>query len=148
MSEKFPRLTVTLQPAICVTSMYICHSCGGTHELSRWQEHDDRDQPEYKMTILCKRCSDRLIEKHPRLYRQLDKYEPWPGGMALCQDCKWREGVYCKNKRAQVNGGPGLQMKYPPPAQAFCRPGGRRTIYLGPVTECDGKEIAEKPKDA
>src|ERR1041384_214579 len=74
-----------------------CASCGRPDEhcpvdrgLTRWQEHDHNDRPEPRVGVLCRACSNRLIEPHVRLYRPLGKHEPFAGCMALCIDCKWR----------------------------------------------------------
>jgi hypothetical protein len=122
-----------------------CGSCqtgtGSRGEVSAWLEHDHNDNPEYKFLFLCARCSDEIIEPHPRLYRQMDKYEPLPGAMEICGPCKWRKEIACTNPNAQVNGGRGLKMEYPKPAVAFVdgpKFRGRRLIYHGPVTACDG----------
>jgi hypothetical protein len=59
-----------------------CASCRETTRLSRWMEHDFRDQPEPRCVVLCWLCSNKLIEPHPRLYKKLADNEPFPGGDA------------------------------------------------------------------
>jgi hypothetical protein len=53
----------------------------------RWQEHDQQDRPQPIYLVLCKECSDRLIEPHERLYRPLDKWAPALGAMRFCLHC-------------------------------------------------------------
>jgi len=77
--------------------LYHCQSCSTTEDLSRWQEHDEFDKPEAVCVVLCKGCDEKLIEKHPRLYRRLALNEPAPGAMAICADCRHRDGNRCCN---------------------------------------------------
>lgn len=97
----------------------VCQSCGGSNvggfgnglmrlTLSRWQECDHNDRPENKVLVLCDKCSKRIIEPHPRLYHQLHANQPWPGCMAICVNCRLREGVTCKSPDAKANGGSGV----------------------------------------
>jgi len=134
-----------------------CQACGGQYvlpgdcayrgEFQRWQEHDDNDLPEPIIVVLCETCSDRLIEKHPRLYRQLQGFEPWPGSELICRGCVHRIGVSCRHPDLKANGGTGLHLTMPPPSVAFMdgtrggrRAGWRETIYLAPgVTDCAGR---------
>jgi len=129
-----------------------CQRCGLTGEvgdgLEAWQEHDEWDQRERIIVVLCLACSRAVIESHPRLYRKLEQHEPFPGIMALCIDCVHREGVRCANPRAKANGGEGVRVTAPKPQQYHCSGtrGGRRTgwwatMYTGPATDCDGREV-------
>jgi hypothetical protein len=136
----------------------ICQSCGGSddpafgnglirHALLRWQECDHNDQPEPRLLALCNKCSARLIEQHPRLYRSIDPNAPWPGCMRLCIDCRYRQGVSCTHPKSKLNGGPGLAITCGRPLTAFVdgTRGGRRTgwveqVYTTPPTACEGKE--------
>ncbi len=141
MPERWPRLSDTLTAGV---GLDVCQSCG-IYEgpMSCWQEHDDHDQREYRLVVLCRLCGDRLIEKHPRLYRRLDHFEPWPGAMELCRFCDHRAGNRCHNKTAKVNGGPGLEIRGPQPSAAIiCKRGGTsRTaaVYPGPSVSCSGR---------
>lgn len=74
----------------------------------RWQENDEHDHPEPIIVELCDLCGKELIEKHPRLYRQLDRWEPWPGTMELCRTCIHRDGARCR--MAKFNGGTGVRI--------------------------------------
>lgn len=124
-----------------------CQSCGTAEgPLRRWREHDNEDRPTPVVVVLCKRCEDRLIEKHPRLFSPLDAHEPHAGSMALCVDCIHRDGVRCT--LAQHNGGPGVLITTPKPTMIHvCRRGkgqrsGWMTWYPGPPKACDRREVA------
>lgn len=122
-----------------------CCSCGQTYgdeeaevQLTKWQEHDHNDQPEMRVVLLCKQCGDRLIEQHPRLYKPLDRFMPYPGAMVICGDCPWRKELGCTSPRAKFNGGPGLKYDIPEPATGFIdgrdkngRRWGRRALFFG-----------------
>lgn len=139
MSPSTTRLTETVQG---IKARGICQKCGAP-EATAWCEHDHNDNPEYKFLWLCKRCSDKLIEPHPRLYKEFGKHEPLPGGMPICDDCPWRKEIICTNMDAKVHGGPGLKMVYPSPSTAFVdgpKFSGRITLFHGPVTACSGKD--------
>lgn len=105
-----------------------CQSCGSLQSSpARWQEHDQDDQPGPIAVVLCEECSDELIEEHPRLYRRLERCEPFPGTMPICIDCELRQGVRCTSPSLRSNGGPGLS--FPPPelaAHVDTVEGGRR----------------------
>jgi hypothetical protein len=101
-----------------------CQSCGATGEnLQLWREHDANDQPTYTVVVLCAPCAGRLIEPHPRLYSLLHRFAPFPGVMALCLDCRHRDGTACRSPKAKFNGGPGLEVLYPEPTRVHA--GGR-----------------------
>lgn len=87
-----------------------CQHCGDHRNLTRWQEHDHNDRPEHRVIVLCKACSDRMIEPHPRLYRPLNVNDPWPGCMEICIDCRLRDGVRCTSPAAKCNGGDGVML--------------------------------------
>jgi hypothetical protein len=106
---KIPRLSETLNPLLWP---HCCQRCGVVHangNLRVWQEHDDNDQRELTFVILCPKCSDKLIEPHPRLYRGLSRHEPAPGIMAICQGCRHAAGGSCLSPLSSARGGPGLR---------------------------------------
>lgn len=133
----------------------VCQSCGATtlEERNRWQECDEEDLPEPIVVVLCTSCSDRLIEKHPRLYHQLERNQPWPGAMPLFVECGFRCALRCSHPDLKANGGPGLRLKAPPKLTGFWdgrggpkggkRVGGMFTHYTGPVASCAGRTLAE-----
>ena len=98
------------------------------------------------IVVLCKPCADRIIEPHPRLYREMQANHPMPGAMLICEDCPSRAGMQCTSPVAAFNGGRGLE--YEPKGQMIhvCRSPRRQSgwVYLsdGPVTKCSGKEQA------
>lgn len=92
-----------------------CQSCGvignpDHHELQRWQECDNSDRPTKVVVVLCAACAKRLIEPHPRLYRQLSYNEPFPGSHGVCLGCSHRDGTSCAHPDAKANGGTGVMM--------------------------------------
>jgi hypothetical protein len=125
-----------------------CRSCGSGDDLTRWQEHDMMDRVEHIYIVLCQACANTLVEKHPRLYRQVDRNAPSPGVMTLCVDCPARDGTECTSPMATFNGGEGMVIKIPKPSRVhFCRRGkgaqsGWETIYVGPPKSCEGKDAA------
>lgn len=144
MSERWPRLSVTLPGPLAVDR---CARCQADHDLARWQEHDDRDGRENIVIVLCETCSAAIIEKHPRLYRRLHAWEPFPGSMPPCVACTHRDGTRCTHPDLKANGGPGLVLTYPHPMHALVdgvrggrRTGWRETIWRGPVETCVGRE--------
>lgn len=137
----WPRLTMLLGP----THPHQCQRCGGEADLSRWQEHDAVDQPEPRVVVLCLTCEEAVIEKHPRLYRRLEHYEPFPGSMHLCVDCEWREGVTCSHPDLMANGGPGLAVTPTSYGKMFLSPGGAFEDW-GPTKHCAGR--SEKGTEA
>jgi hypothetical protein len=130
-----------------------CQSCGRTRanavELTRWREHDEQDKPTGAVVVLCKECSDRTIEPHPRLYSELSANEPHPGTMELCLLCIYRSDVRCLHKDLKANGGLGLAITCPRPTVAMvcgrgkggCR---RHVMYVSPPSKCAGREEAGK----
>lgn len=156
--DAWPRLSETLphrEPGRC-------HACGTMPneapparngrkrplDLQLWQEHDQWDRPEMRYVLLCGPCAKRIIEPHPRLYKQLDLFAPAPGVMGVCRDCRWRAGPRCLCPKARANGGAGMATLGPRPTDVHvCRSPRRLSgwikLYPGPVTDCDGKEVAD-----
>jgi hypothetical protein len=147
--EQWARLTRTLKGP---RDLKHCQSCGISAEphqeiLQVWREHDDEDQPQPLYLVLCARCGDEFIEKHPRLYDTVHRCEPAPGVMPACVDCKHAKDLQCHNPLLKANGGPGLPLNYPPPSRGFIdwrdkagrRKGSPMTFWHGPVT-CRGRE--------
>ena len=151
--HEMPRLSKDLKGEKSRTR---CQACGlqvlfdplpKLPQLRRWQEHDDGDRPEPIVVVLCKPCSNRLIEPHPRLYREMQAFEPHPGSMPICDDCTRREGVSCRHPEAKANGGQGVELIAPKPSYVHLqmsprRHSGWRTLYTGPVISCKQKEAA------
>jgi hypothetical protein len=114
-----------------------CRMCGRTKEEcpidrgpERWQECDHNDRPENCLIILCRVCSDKVIKPHPRLYINRANNDPWPGAMAICVDCKLRQGTACTAPEAKANGGPGVMLTVATPIHAMVD----GTKYSGPLT--------------
>lgn len=103
-----PRLSETLKPL--AWPHHVCQRCGfdGPSKLVYWQEHDDLDRREMIFVVLCAACSAKVIEPHARLYRQLDRNEPAPGVMKVCEPCRHRDASRCRSPIARANGGDGL----------------------------------------
>lgn len=133
----WPRLSETLSgdtPACC-------QNCGSTEQIWRWREHDDNDKPEQIAVMLCKKCSDKIIEPHPRLYSTLRPHEPMPGTMPICIDCFYRAKMRCTHHSLRENGGKGLPLRFPQPSVAFVdgtrngrRTGWRELVYFEDAT--------------
>ena len=130
----------------------VCQSCGGDAELARWREHDEGDRPTSVMVVLCKKCANRLIEKHPRLYAELYPNDPHPGCMAICLDCRHRDGTRCAHPDAKANGGTGVMLSIATPHKVhLCRSprrlSGWTTIWRSPASACRQKEpIAQEAR--
>ena len=129
--------------SIGAVSRVIDHQASPSPGVYAWQEHDDLDQPEPIIVMLCTACSDRLIEPHPRLYRRLERNEPCPGIMSLCLECAFHAGVRCLCPEAHINGGPGLRLEHDPPISTHLnygvgRGGATFTVYPNPVRSCSG----------
>jgi hypothetical protein len=131
----------------------LCQSCGAEDRSAmkaegigtkRFEEHDDMDQPEHRIVVLCRACQRDLIDAHPRLYRRLDANEPWPGCMDLCLDCRHRTGVTCAHPTLKANGGTGLQITTRRPTTAHINLGRGRgywtRLYPEAPTACARKE--------
>lgn len=101
------------------------------------------------VVVLCGRCADKLIEKHPRLYTPLSPHEPFPGVMRICIDCPRRSGVSCTSPLAKHNGGSGMRIEGPRPSVAHFNFGGGRgkwaKMYTSEPTGCAGKQQALAP---
>jgi hypothetical protein len=153
-TEHWPRLSTQLKGE---RHPFVCQSCGETSMivtadtepedvgLIRWQEHDQQDKPQPIIVVLCKPCSDRLIEPHERLYHQLRKWAPALGAMRFCSDCSFRDGLHCSHRDSKENGGAGLIVKFPKPSHGFVdsRGGGYSgpmIFWAGPVKSCAGYE--------
>lgn len=130
-----------------------CQSCGLAPTdlalLDRWLECDDNDRPEPRVVVLCRPCTESLIEPHPRLYKLLAPHQPMPGVMGICLDCRHRDGVTCTNPSAQINGGRGLAITFPKPTPIHvCRNprslSGWIHLFHGPATACGGRETLTK----
>jgi hypothetical protein len=154
-TEHWRRLSIDLKHE---RNPFICQSCGdvaltdtgGEADLPepeeagfiRWQEHDQQDRPQPIYLVLCKQCSDRLIEPHERLYRPLGKWAPALGAMRFCLHCKFRDGLHCSHPDSKENGGPGLKLIMPKPTWAHLNYGGGkgefRNIWIGAIKECGG----------
>jgi hypothetical protein len=123
----------------------------------------DFDQPTEPPVhvVLCRACSDRLVEPHPRLYQAQPRFKPVPGAMALCAACEHRDGLSCTSPLSGAAEAPGillaegkpvpegwagLVIRGPEPwrVHVYRRgPGARsgwETIYHGPPTHCSGRE--------
>lgn len=108
--KPWPRLSETLPHA---AHPQLCGNCGvhdDTKPVSVWIEHDTNDRPERRFIALCRACSDKIIEPHPRLYSEVQPNTPLPGAMALCIDCTHRKGIACTCPAAKYNGGPGINI--------------------------------------
>jgi len=140
---------------------FICQGCGGSNRkgagnglmresLNRWQECDHRDRPEYKIVVLCNKCTASLIKPHPRLYHEIEVNSPWPGCMEICVECRLRDGVTCTAPEAKVNGGAGVVLVYPePPVRGFIDGKKTRGIferYKSPATGCRQKKLWQPVK--
>lgn len=127
----------------------MCRSCGGTRELQRWRECDEWDKPTMAVVVLCKYCSKKLIDRHPRLYIAIAPHEPFPGVMQICVDCPRRSGVSCSSPLAKHNGGEGMRIDGPRPTIAIVcggrGSGGPVRLYTGEPTGCAGKQAAFAP---
>lgn len=147
--RRLPGLSVTLTEY--PRRLEVCQSCGTPQEMTglcAWEECDEWDKPQSPrvVVVLCNRCSDRLIEPHPRLYRPVAPLEPFPGIMGLCIGCRWQRGVDCTSPKLKGNGGPGLEVAFPRPDKVHLNYGGGRgefrNLYKGPPTKCSGREAA------
>lgn len=123
-----------------------CGNCATTDPkdppLRLWEECDEDDKPELRFVLLCKRCSDILVEKHERLYEPRDRNAPAPGAMEICVDCAFRLKLRCtRTKRA---GGPGVLITAPQPMRGFIdgsKYRGPFAYYATPPTACSAKEV-------
>ena len=151
--ELWPRLSEDLPGP---RSLYRCQACGlacapPTREI--WQEHDQDDEPEPIVVVLCSSCSSEIVEPHARLYTLLDPNEPIPGALGLCDGCRHqdqRAGLRCAHPAARQNGGEGLSIRIRRPTTAYvceAAPGGGRRgralkIWPKQATACSGRVVA------
>jgi hypothetical protein len=154
MSEKspWPKLSETCRFENHPES---CKNCGQgiatgleDTDLLRWQECDENDKTTSVVVILCRACSDKLIEPHPRLYSELPEMGPFPGIMPMCVACKLRKGITCTSPLLTANGGPGMHIRGPQPDRGFWdgtkngkRVGGMFVRYPHHPRECEGREV-------
>lgn len=92
------------------------------------------------MTKLWPRLSESL---------QLSKYQPWPGCMEICIDCRHRDGVRCAHPDAKANGGTGVLLTIEPPIHARVQRVVNRRRVCSPIivwpsvaTACKQKEVS------
>lgn len=113
-------------------SLHVCQSCGVAaldvveDDLDRWYEHDEHDRQTTTIVVLCRRCSDRIIKPHPRLYSPIWPFTPIPGAVPLCIGCRYRDGTRCTHPNAKANGGAGVLMTVAQPTQTHLNYGGGR----------------------
>lgn len=125
-----------------------CQGCAAHRALGaileHWREHDAWDKPTTVTVTLCRRCSDRMIDPHPRLYSKLEQFRPTPGLMELCELCTRRDGITCTSKLRKSAGGPGLEVKYPRPSFSgfICRSkgAGPLTVFAGEAISCADRD--------
>lgn len=156
MTAAVPPLEQRQQPGLSETlgiliDPRMCRGCGGTRELQRWRECNPFDKPTMVVVVLCKYCSRKLIDRHPRLYIPIAHHEPFPGVMQICIDCPCRSGVSCNSLLAKHNGGTGMRIDGSRPTIALVC-GGRRgfsgavKLYASEPTGCAGKQEALHPE--
>jgi hypothetical protein len=144
----WPRLSETLPKK---PHPILCGNCESSDGTSLWIEHDNKDAPQRIFICLCRDCSDRLIEAHPRLYSAAPVNAPLPGAMALCNDCSHRKGLSCSSREAKFNGGTGLTVTAAKPM--ICHMDGHNaktgkrwsrwlSSYSVPPSHCSAKSTA------
>jgi hypothetical protein len=115
--------------------------------LQAWRECDLSDKPTKTVVILCLKCEKKLVERHALLYIELLPFEPRPGSMPVCCNCRDCEDLQCKSAELRANGGPGVRLVYPQPARVIARTSKRlngsrchqMTLYTAPV-QCLSKK--------
>jgi hypothetical protein len=146
----WPKLSVSLPRRVVVQLPWgTCQRCGLKGELFEdlgvWREHDDADKPTPVAVVLCQKCSDLVIEEHPRLYSSQLPHAPIPGVMELCRECTHRHGYLCGHADLTVNGGPGLEIVHPTPTPMHVNRGrgksGWMKLWNGPATSCVGRSV-------
>lgn len=106
-----------------------CQSCG--NEGTRWwEECDESDRPTKVLVILCTPCEKKLIKPHPRLYCLTWTPCPWPGAMAICQNCTQRDGLRCTHPDLKANGGAGLLLQIPKGSPCHLNLGRGRGMFV------------------
>ena len=143
--KSWPKLSETLTHR---RERHRCQACDFCDDddgtlVRPWLEHDERDKPTAVVVMLCKTCSDKIIEPHPRLYREVEPMEPFPGQLRLCQGCKHQAALVCT--RSLLSGGPGVHLVFLKPLDVhLCRSprskSGWIKVWQGPVISCDSKE--------
>lgn len=167
----WPRLSMAIWPQDFAKGgpgrqIGVCMQCGRAgDDVAAWQECDDADKGEPIAICLCRRCSDEIIEPHPRLYKRVPAGMPFPGVMPCCVGCKHQVNLRCRI--AKCHGGPGVHLQYEHPTVAFVdgrdaktgrRTGWQQMVYHGPVACRDfaqaqegelfrGQEKATQPDD-
>lgn len=149
MSEPWPRLSETLTGPRAPGR---CQSCGAIGGCDLWREHDRHDQPEFMFVVLCRECSNRLIEPHPRLYACMERNRPLPGTMEICLQCAHQFGLKCTHPgRTDIRDAHGLDITIADPHVAMFdgTRGGRRmgwtvVIWPEPATGCSGRTKREE----
>ena len=150
MKKPWPKLSECAPVQGAAWNLQLVRERGGgrpSAQTAFWREHDDNDQPTGVVICLCRQCSDRLIEPHPRLYGQLDQNEPAPGAMPwLCEGCMYRNGLTCGCPDSKWNGGKGMGIVIKLPSRGFaCSRGhGCRSIvsWPEPARSCEGRKVA------
>ena len=148
VKSRWPKLSKTLKGPRRPNACQGCSTCIDVRpiaELIRWVECDDNDRETRTVVVLCQKCSDERIEKHPRLYREMSQVEPFPGAMPICMHCTHRSGLECTSEEAAINGGPGLAYEPMPSRVHLCRVPRSKSgwVWMGkPIESCSGyKEI-------
>lgn len=125
-----------------------CRRCGSWADLVAWRECDEKDRPTPAVLMLCVCCSDAVIEDHPRLYHDIPRNAPEPGLMALCVDCRHRDGLTCSSPLLKRLGGPGLRVDFATPTTMFVdgtkgsrRCGWTTMRFPAPPSKCAGREV-------
>jgi hypothetical protein len=146
-TKPWPRLSESLDGPIDPVHCQKCGASGEEVDLARWIEHDENDRPERILVVLCRTCSDAIIEPHPRLYDRLEHNAPWPGCMNICYDCCFREGYKCTHPDLTLNGGTGLKMVVAKPQVMFLdgtrggkRAGWQQRTYGFAPCDCVGRK--------
>ncbi len=148
-AEPMPRLSAEV-PLHDLSECNECGDLGSVRDpLAVWQECDEADVSEDIYLVLCRRCSDRLIPDHPRLYHRMVRHQPAPGAMPICTNCRWHAGTLCQHPRSKARGGPGVRLDGPGAQWTSMQVRGahgrreHRTgiLYVGPVWGCDQKVL-------
>lgn len=169
--QEWPRLSETLPGP---KDAFHCQCCGrDIHTILAgdlrdgfviWQECDRTDSETNVFVSLCSTCDatrdehghehvykprqkKSLVQRHLRLYVQLEKYYPWPGSFELCEHCIFRQGWNCTHEKLTRNGGPGLEIMRPDPRPFHGRfRGGKGRWYQGHgnPSSCEGQTLEVK----
>lgn len=146
MKKPWPRLTTTFRLLVVWGHCQRCHKLlKPPSDAQIWREHDDADEPEPRAVVLCRKCAELIIEKHPRLYSREQADAPIPGVMELCGGCVHWHAYSCTHPHLKLNGGEGLMITFPEPFAAFvCKGGGKGGLmkrWWGPPTKCAGQAL-------